>query len=271
MLDLETFERAERATGGFDTTVWHLERGGRQYALRVFRPDQMPTLQRELVALGAARGGGVPVPRVHAIGTFQERPALLMQWSNGRPLLDELRARPAQLLTLGVRFGRQHAAIHRIPAPASLRTNWIAWAGPLEPGFAAQLEQLTATSREAAPPGLSPAERAGPGRPCERGAGLDQCPRGRSARRFRPHGDDPAAEPAKRADLERSQRLLLELGWRYGYGAAHTREDMAPFYAWAGAAMQHDLAGRFSAAELAHVRRWTDSWRPTESTLTPDP
>ena len=27
-------------------------------------------------------------------------------------------------------------------APASLRTNWIAWAGPLEPGLAAHLERL---------------------------------------------------------------------------------------------------------------------------------
>ena len=143
MLDLGTFERADRATGGFDTTVWHLERGGRQYALRVFRPDQLTTLQRELVALGAARGGGVPVPQVYAMGTYQERPALLMQWSQGRPLLDELRARPGQLLTLGVRFGRQHAALHRVAAPASLRANWIAWAGPLEPGLAARLEQLS--------------------------------------------------------------------------------------------------------------------------------
>jgi hypothetical protein len=35
---------------------------------------------------------------------------------------------------------------------------------------------------------------------------------------------------------------------------------MAPFYAWAGMAMQHDLAARFKPAELAHVERWTAAW-----------
>ena len=53
-------------------------------------------------------------------------------------------------------------------------------------------------------------------------------------------------------------RRLLELGWRAGYGSLGP--DLAPFYAWAGAAMQHDLAGRFSAADLAHVARWTATW-----------
>ena len=85
------------------------------------------------------------------------------------------------------------------------------------------------------------------------------------------HAGDPRADFARTVTIlrlspplgglaERSMRMVLELGWRYGYGATHTRADIAPFYAWAGAAMQHDLAGRFSAAELAHVRRWTDEW-----------
>lgn len=261
MLDLGTFDRAERATGGFDTTVWHLERGGRQFALRVFRPNQLPTLQRELVALGAARGGGVPVPRVYALGTFEDRPSLLMQWSQGRPLLDELRARPGQLLTLGVRFGRQHAALHRVAAPASLRANWIDWAGPLAPGLAARLRQLPAIDKP-------------------RLLHLDYHPLNVLVQDGRvssvldwtnAHAGDPRADfartvtilrlsPPRAGGVEQLVRMVLELGWRYGYGARHARDEIAPFYAWAGAAMLHDLASRFSAAELAHVRRWTAEW-----------
>jgi aminoglycoside phosphotransferase (APT) family kinase protein len=259
VLDFGTFTRVERATGGFDTTVWHLERDGRHYALRVFGPGQTTTLQRELVALGAARGGGVPVPRMFASGTYQEQPALLMEWSRGRPLLDELRARPRQVLALGMQFGRLQAAIHRVAAPAQLRANWIAWAGPLEPRLAARLERLSLD------------------RPA-RLLHLDYHPLNVLVHNghvsavldwTNAHAGDPRADfartvtilrlsPPRAGALERAMRLLVEIGWRCGYGPLGS--DMAPFYAWAGAAMQHDLADRFSASELAHVRRWTHEW-----------
>jgi aminoglycoside phosphotransferase (APT) family kinase protein len=259
LLDVSSFSRADRATGGFDTTVWRLERGGRKYALRVFRPGQSTTLQRELLALGAARGGGVPVPRVLAIGTYDERPTLLTEWRAGRPLLDEIRERPRHLLRLAVEFGRWHAAIHRAAAPVSLRANWIGWAGPLEPGLKAHLERLSA------------------GAP-NRLLHLDYHPLNVLVHEQKvsavldwtnAHAGDPRADfartvsilrvsPPRGGALERLARVLLEIGWRVGYGPLG--EDMAPFYAWAGAAMQHDLAGRFSPAELAHVDRWTTQW-----------
>jgi aminoglycoside phosphotransferase (APT) family kinase protein len=260
MLDIGSFPRVERATGGFDTTVWHLERDSRQYALRVFRSEQIGTLRRELVALEAAGGGGVPVPRVHAIGTYQDRPALLTEWCAGRPLLDELRARPAQVLALGVRFGRCHAAMHRIGAPLNLRTNWIAWAGPLEPSFAAYLERLSGVRR----PRLLHLDYHPLNVLVQHGsisAVLDWT---------NAHAGDPRADvartvtilrlsPPRGGTVERAARVLLEIGWRVGYGPLES--DMAPFYVWAGMAMKHDLAVRFSASELAHVHRWTAGWQ----------
>ncbi|MGI9147348.1 MAG: phosphotransferase family protein [Chloroflexota bacterium] len=259
MLDLEGFGRVERATGGSDTTVWHLERSHRQYALRVFRPEQTGTLRRELVALGAASAGGVPVPRVFAAVTHTRRPALLMQWCQGRPLRDDLRERPGRVFGLARQFGRWQAAIHRLAAPVSLRTTWIDWAGPLEPGFAAHLAALAEPSRRQL-------------------LHLDYHPLNVLVHHGRvsavldwanAHAGDPRADfartvtilrlsPPRGGSAERVGRLLLELGWRLGYGGPGAH--MPSFYAWAGLAMQHDLAGRFGAAELAHVRRWTESW-----------
>jgi len=260
VLDIGAFTRVERATGGSDTMVWRLERGGRQYALRVFRADQIATLRRELVAVEAALGGGVPVPRVYAIGTYKQRPALLTAWCGGRQLLDELRQRPSHVLALGAQFGRWHAAIHRIEPPTSLRANWIDWAGPLEPAFAHYLERLSSARRP-------------------RLLHLDYHPLNVLVHHGQvsavldwtnAHAGDPRADCARTVTMlrlhpprggpgERAVRLLLEIGWRYGYGPLGT--DMAPFYAWAGMAMQHDLASRFKTAELARIGRWTAGWK----------
>ncbi|MDQ6674390.1 MAG: phosphotransferase [Chloroflexota bacterium] len=259
MLDIGAFARAERATGGSDTTVWRLQRRGRQYALRVFGADQSKTLRRELVALQAARRGQVPVPRVFAMGPYQDRPALLTEWCKGRPLMHLVHQRPEQVLVLGMQFGRWHSAIHRIAAPVSLRANWIDWAGSLEPGLAKHLERLSGARQ----PRLLHLDY----HPlnvlmhnCQVSAVLDWT---------NAHAGDPRADFARTVSMlrlhpplggprERAGRLLLEVGWRYGYGALGT--DMAAFYVWAGTAMQHDLGKRFSTSDLEHVRRWTDGW-----------
>ena len=83
------------------------------------------------------------------------------------------------------------------------------------------------------------------------------------------HAGDPRADFARTVTIlrlsppwgdraQRLGRLLFEALWRMGYGPPGP--DMAAFYAWAGGAMQRDLAGRYSADELAPVRRWTAQW-----------
>jgi aminoglycoside phosphotransferase (APT) family kinase protein len=262
VLDLADFSRAERATGGFDTTVWRLERGHRQYALRVFRADQRRVLDRELIALRAAAAAGLPVPQVYATGTFDERPALLQEWCAGQPLVAAMRARPAAILALGHGFGRLHARLHRVPAPPGLRTSWIDWGGPID----AALRQRLVASSERRPARL---------------LHMDWHPLNVLVEDGRPtaildwtnaHGGDPRADVARTLSIlrlspprgSRSDRLgrrLLELGWRAGYGSFGPAADMAPFYAWAGAAMLYDLRNRFGPSELAHVARWTARWR----------
>jgi aminoglycoside phosphotransferase (APT) family kinase protein len=260
VLDLARFDRVERATGGFDTTVWHLERGKRAYALRVFRADQAHVLRREVAALVAAAAGGVPVPRLDAIGTYEQRPALLQEWSRGRTLLEAVRTRPAEVLRFSRRFGQLQARLHRVPAPPGLRSNWLDWAGPCEPSLRRLLQRASATE----PARLIHLDYHplnvlvdADGRPT---ALLDWT---------NAHGGDPRADIARTLTIlrlspplggpaERVPRLLIEFGWRLGYGSFGP--GMSLFYAWAGQTMLYDLAVRHSPAELAHVARWAHSW-----------
>jgi aminoglycoside phosphotransferase (APT) family kinase protein len=83
------------------------------------------------------------------------------------------------------------------------------------------------------------------------------------------HAGDPRADfartvtilrlaPGLNDPVQRRALRLFELAWRLGYGPPG--QDMALFYAWAGGAMLHDLASRFSLAELAPAQRWTTLW-----------
>src|SRR5258708_36143290 len=80
--------------GGVDTALWRIERQGVASVLRVFRAEQIGTCRREVSALRAAAQGGIPVPRVHAQGLWQDRPALLLSWCPGRQVWAELRDQP---------------------------------------------------------------------------------------------------------------------------------------------------------------------------------
>jgi aminoglycoside phosphotransferase (APT) family kinase protein len=245
-------------SGGFATSVWRVESGAGTFALRVFAAYQRSVLDRELLAMRAAAAGGVAVPRVHAVGSYDDRPAMLSEWCRGRMLLQVLRSQPWRLLQLGHAFGRLQRRIHQIPAPPELRSNWIDWQGQCEPRLADRLRQLSV--------------------PDDRLLHLDYHPLNVIAEGGRltavldwtnAHGGDPRAdlartvailriEPAGPKGLKRLPVLALEAGWRSGYGPFGP--DMAAFYAWAGGSMLNDLASRNTAEQLKPVRLWTDTW-----------
>ncbi len=247
------------ASGGFATSVWRIETDRRDYALRVFRVHELEVLQRELAVLRQAVEAGLPVPRVHAVGSHEARPAMLMEWCAGRPLLDALQKEPWRVLQLGRAFGRLQVQMHSVRAPGGLRTTWIDWPRACEPGLAERLRALSLRT--------------------DRLLHLDYHPLNVLASRGRmtaiidwtnAHAGDPRADVARTLSILRlpppgttnaAQRIglrLFEVGWRAGYGPFG--EHLAPFYAWAGGAMLNDLAQRYAAADLEHVRRWTANW-----------
>ena len=68
--------------------------------------------------MDAACRAGLPVPRVCARGAWQDRPALLLDWCPGRPVLEELVKQPARAGRIGALFGARQACIHAAPQEA---------------------------------------------------------------------------------------------------------------------------------------------------------
>jgi aminoglycoside phosphotransferase (APT) family kinase protein len=74
--------------------------------------------------------------------------------------------------------------------------------------------------------------------------------------------------PGPMRSLTFGLRWVLEAAWRSGYQAVTGPfSDMAPFYAWAGAMMERDLATKIGrpgiwlkSSDLAGIHRWTQRW-----------
>jgi aminoglycoside phosphotransferase (APT) family kinase protein len=263
-------------SGGQDTAVWRVERVGEAYALRVFRAEQAAASRREVAALRAAADGGLPVPRVEAAATWQERPALLLSWCPGRTLLAELQRRPWCVRQLGLAVGRLHARIHAVAVPDILRQgpdSWIGWAGPVDDALRVRLLAAVDTIR---PDALLHLDYhplnimvAGAAVTCvldwtnvRAGDRRADLARTVTILRLAPIGAGP------RAGLLALARRALERAWRGGYReAAGQLSGMAPFYAWAGGVMARDLAPRvgrlgtgLAPRHLDAIRQWTAGW-----------
>ena len=268
------FERprsSERVSGGRDTAIFRVERGGELYALRVFRPGEDGVARREAQVMRAAGEGGVPVPRVCAEGRWRDRAALLLSWCPSRPMAEELAARPWRAWPLGVLFGRCQAAIHGRPSPEALRAAgraWIDWAGPNEEVLAARLRKTDPCEDSLVHLDYHPLNVMTDG---ERITGVLDWTNARAG--------DPRADYARtltilRLDSGTASPLVLavlrvfEAGWRRGYRRIAGRtSDMAPYYAWAGTVMLRDRGprpdrpGGMTARELGRVRAWAERWK----------
>ena len=250
--------RATPVVGGWDTQLWRVDTlDGPQFALRVFRPEQMAACRREVLVMRTLAARRLPVPSVVAYGISGDRPALLMSWCLGRPVLHQLTAEPWLVWNLGMAMGRVHARIHQEPVDVNLA------------------QQL-------------PTIELGEGRRCI--LHMDFHPLNVMTNGRRITGVLDWANVAvgdARADLARTVtilrlaptppgsptllfrglRAILELGWRTGYGNG-AFAGIDPFYVWAGEWMERDLATKLGRpgvwlqpSDLAQITRWTRARR----------
>ncbi|MBI1279054.1 MAG: phosphotransferase [Anaerolineaceae bacterium] len=271
-LDITDAAQIEPVNGGFDTAIWRVQWHGAFYALRVFRSEQAPVAEKEIRVMQVAADNHIPIPKVVRHGLCQGRPVLLLSWINGKTLGTQLLAHPQEIWKLGIAFGRMQAAVHQIPAPSDMNpTNWIEWAGD-EPELKARLRDLPSRKTRLLHLDYHPLNimvdkgqisgvldwanaRAGDPRA--------DFARTYSILRIEPYG--PQADDFK---LNIGRRLLAYF-WQRGYlQAGGQLDDMALFYAWAGASMIRDLSPRIGKPDfwlqdhhLDGVRAWRDHWK----------
>ncbi len=252
--------------GSANTAIWQVERAGVVYALRVFGQGQHNDCEREQMVMQATLDAGLPVPQVHAAGIWHDHPALLLSWLPGWPVADEVRVRPWQAWKLGVLFGRMHATIHALPAPAILHAHpdaWIDWLGPDQLLLQQCLRNMDHHSDALLHLDYHPLNVLTDGKSIT--GVLDW----RNARAGDPRADAARTVSILRIDyvgkppiLESIVRRVFEQGWRSGYeqkGAS--LRDLPLFYAWAGAVMQADLAVKRAPEDLARIQQWTMRWK----------
>ncbi len=252
--------RAETITpvlGGQDAALFRVELEVDTFALRVFRPGDEAASAREVMVMRAVGEAGIAVPKVHAAGVWQRRPALLLEWRPGRTIAEAAIAEPERAEPLGVAAGRVLARLHAVEPPDAISDrSWLDW-------FA--IPDALGRALVAA---------AGPARLLH----LDYHPLNLLA-----DGDDITAvldwanarSGDPRADLARSIAILrlgvdealvdvgpvvsaFERGLIDGYvESAGPLVEMPVFLAWAGHGMLHDLAQRLTPEKRARILAWT--------------
>ncbi len=261
--------------GGSDTEIWRIVADGGSYALRLFRADRAPVCHKEVLVMRAAAATGVPVPRVHGSGTWQDRPALLLSWCAGRPLWEELRDRPATAMDIGGAFGGMQARIHTTEVSTELAAALPSYTDLFGNGERALSGRLRDVASRR--PALLHLDYH-PLNVLSEGSGIsgvldwaNACvgdPRADIARTYTILRVEPYLPDGEPSWLTRLRRQFAR-GWLRGYArAGEGFEDMPVFMAWAGTVMVRDLAPRvgrpgswWRPRHLDGIRRWTAAWK----------
>ncbi len=238
---------ATRIHGGWDTTIWKVACQGKHYALRLYRPGRMRAARHEVAMIRAAAAAGVEVPEIHAEGVWEDRPAMLLSWCDGRPLMQEMRRRPWNIRELGYRFGQRQAVMHQldVDVPGVGAHDWITMLGPIDETLHAGIVNASSTSCRLLHLDYHPLNVMVMGRRI--GCILDWTnssigdPRADVARTWSILRLMPLT-PGRPEPVTEAARRLLAAGWLRGYeDVAGPLQNMVIFKAWAAAAMVVDM------------------------------
>jgi aminoglycoside phosphotransferase (APT) family kinase protein len=258
-------ERVTTVVGGWDTLLWRIDAAdGQRFALRVFRPEQAVICRREMMVMRALAERRLPVPSVNAYGISDDRPALLMSWCAGQPVLHKLTAEPWRVWALGTAMGRMHARIHHAQVEDKLTQELPRIEiGDGQPSILHRdFHPLNVMTDRGGITGILDWANVAVGDP------RVDLARTVTILRLAP------TPPNGPTQLLHAMRAVLELGWRRGYRREHRSDPfrgMNPFYVWAGEWMERDLAPKLGKpgvwlepADIARINRWTQARRQRE-------
>jgi aminoglycoside phosphotransferase (APT) family kinase protein len=280
-LGIQSEVRLEKIPFGAETDVWKVGYEGKLYALRVFRSSENEKQKRELAALKAAKSASILVPEVIAQGTWQDRAVSLLSWLPGKMLVLELTVQNSleRIQMLSEKFGQTLAAIHQVTAPNELRGEvnaWVKLAGAEELELQERLLSLPLQTDALLHMDFHPLNVMLDGDDITgvldwAGATAGD-PRADFARfvaianlgPVSPRLNAPAKTPEE-AELRQRTIKAFAKGYRE---INDSGDDMALFYAWAGAALYHNVRSRIGRPgeavqehHLEPVKQWTNQWK----------
>lgn len=264
-------------SGGWDTSIWRFQTtDGANHALRLLRPGESGVARREQAAIEAAAAGGVPVAAVEAAGEWRGRPALVLRWARGAPLLDALKRRPLAFPRLARGFADAQARLHAIAAPPALQRDapeyWIQAANVQEPALVDLLLALPASTTTLVHLDYHPLNVLAVG---DRVTAVIDWTNGAAGDRWADVARTaallvlaPLPAGRERPLLLLARRLFYQT-WRRRYRRlAGPLSEMTPFLAWAGAKFLRDTERRLgqpgvwaTERDLQPMRRWLTHWK----------
>jgi aminoglycoside phosphotransferase (APT) family kinase protein len=260
--------------GGADALLWRVSTDEGDYALRLLRSDQRDQAAHEvkLTHWVNSHDPDLAVPRVICSGIWNDRPACLMTWVEGRTLGEALLSTDSDRdkIEYGRQFGEAQARIHALPVPPGLgqfSPRWIERLGSAD--LSRRVGEITSDRfallhldyhplnvmvNDGALAAVLDWANAAVGDPqfdlARTRAIIELAPL--------PTGSDPAS-------------LQDFLGaWRSGYEATAGPFEIDPVASWwAGALIEHELTPRvgnpglpwLTDAHILRVREWTDQYR----------
>lgn len=150
-LGIRSGEVVPVAAGLGATDLWRICRsdGPHDLLVRRFAAGADAMARRELLAMRAARAGGVPVPEVLACDMLDGRPVLVITWCDGVPAIEALESSPGDARRIGFLMGEALGRLHLVAAPAGLAPAgaWITRGGSALAPLQAALEAVPNADR----------------------------------------------------------------------------------------------------------------------------
>lgn len=264
--------------GGWDTALWRFTTAaGAAHALRLFRADQAPVVERERAGMAAAMAGGVPAPPIEAVGAWQDRTAFVLGWMPGDTLAAALQRRPWTAPRLGAALARVQAQLNAIEAPAALLRDtpgyWLRAVDSRDEALVERLRSLPVATNRLVHLDYHPLNVLTDGHDVT--AVLDWTnaaagdPRADFARTAAMLSLAPLPFPAVQRVGVRLVLHFLHRSWARAYlRLSGPLNDLSPFLAWAGTKLARDTERRLgqpqvwaTEADVARMWRWVERWR----------